>query len=133
MHIYTGYFAKLQTYTAAGLVPVGIALRPPAWYHGASLKNLAPTAKMLYMKDWEYIPAYREGVLGFLHPEQVKDALEQFAKHDEDVVLLCFEKPAEFCHRQLVAKWLRDAGIPCEEYDEHLHQKPKEPETLTLF
>ena len=24
-----------------------------------------------------------------------------------DVILLCFEKPGEFCHRHLVAQWLK--------------------------
>ncbi|EDP8947924.1 hypothetical protein IDN71_003483 [Salmonella enterica] len=33
-------------------------------------------------------------------------------------VLLCWEKPGEFCHRQLVARWFRrELGIAVEEYD----------------
>ncbi|EDW8799046.1 TPA: hypothetical protein G8N45_002632 [Salmonella enterica] len=33
-------------------------------------------------------------------------------------VLMCWEKPGEFCHRQLVARWFRrELGISVEEYD----------------
>ncbi|EDQ8408608.1 hypothetical protein GO387_003587, partial [Salmonella enterica subsp. enterica serovar Senftenberg] len=33
-------------------------------------------------------------------------------------VLLCWEKPGEFCHRQLVSRWFRrELGISVEEDD----------------
>ena len=35
---------------------------------------------------------------------------------DEDIVLICYEKPGDFCHRHLVANWLRHQGYPVEEY-----------------
>ena len=28
-----------------------------------------------------------------------------------DIVLLCYEKPDEFCHRHLVAEWFNRNGI----------------------
>ena len=34
----------------------------------------------------------------------------------EDIALVCYEKPGDFCHRHLVAKWLTDNGFTCEEY-----------------
>jgi uncharacterized protein (DUF488 family) len=34
--------------------------------------------------------------------------------HDGDV-LLCYEAPNQFCHRHLVAAWLRKHGITVEE------------------
>ena len=34
----------------------------------------------------------------------------------KDVVLLCYEKPPQFCHRHLVAKWLeKELNIKVEE------------------
>ena len=34
----------------------------------------------------------------------------------EDIALVCYEKPGDFCHRHLVADWLNEAGYQCEEY-----------------
>lgn len=33
----------------------------------------------------------------------------------EDAVLLCYEKPGDFCHRHLVSQWLNENGIRCSE------------------
>jgi uncharacterized protein (DUF488 family) len=32
------------------------------------------------------------------------------------VILICYEKPSDFCHRHLVAKWFIENGINCEEF-----------------
>ena len=47
-----------------------------------------------------YVKAFYEKVLKKLDPKQVYDSL------GNNAVLLCFEKPTEFCHRFLVAGWL---------------------------
>ena len=31
------------------------------------------------------------------------------------IALICYEKPSEFCHRHLVADWLKEYGIEVEE------------------
>lgn len=33
-----------------------------------------------------------------------------------NIVLLCYEKPTDFCHRHLVAQWLIENGFECKEY-----------------
>lgn len=33
-----------------------------------------------------------------------------------DVALVCYERPQDFCHRHIVADWLRSNGIECNEY-----------------
>ena len=35
----------------------------------------------------------------------------------KDIVLVCYEIPSDFCHRHLVADWLRERGFDIEEYD----------------
>jgi hypothetical protein len=35
---------------------------------------------------------------------------------DYHIALLCYEKPSDFCHRHLVAEWLREHGVRCNEY-----------------
>jgi len=50
-----------------------------------------------------YMHEYYNQVLSHLDANEVLSELQSFG---EDVVLLCFEKEDEFCHRQLVAIWL---------------------------
>ncbi|MEX8839143.1 hypothetical protein AB8I12_17695 [Salmonella enterica] len=52
-----------------------------------------------------------------LNPEQTWNELHLLMGNVEPV-LLCWEKPGEFCHRQLVSRWFRgELGISIEEYD----------------
>ena len=36
---------------------------------------------------------------------------------DYHIALICYEKPGDFCHRHLVAKWLREHGVDCTELE----------------
>ena len=118
--IYTGRFDDVQKYEKAGLIPVSIAGWAPEDYHGIQFKTLAP--KYSWWKEWRdqhlsndwYRVKYQETVLDKLNPKVIANRLNSFGK---DVVLLCYERPEEFCHRQLVAHWLRSAGIPVYEYN----------------
>lgn len=40
----------------------------------------------------------------------------KFNVGENDIVLICYEKPSDFCHRQLVAEWLNKNGFKCEEW-----------------
>lgn len=119
--MYTGYYAKLKNYLADGLCPVSIALKCPDWYHGAEYKKLAP--KWSFLSEWKngshkgdtnyYIKNFKEMVLDKLDPAQVIKELEGFTGVSSDkIILLCYEKPDDFCHRHLVADWLNEY---CEE------------------
>jgi len=67
---------------------------------------------MLKMTNGEYRAAYQE-ILDRLDPRKVYQEL------GEDAILLCWEKPGEFCHRRLVAEWLeRELGVEVPEYAE---------------
>ena len=35
---------------------------------------------------------------------------------ENDIALICYEKPSDFCHRHLVAEWLNQNGFKCEEW-----------------
>ncbi len=108
--IYTGYWAKASEYTAKGLTPVGISGWSPDGWTGKTYKKLAP--KYVWWKEWHdnnlseqwYITKYFDTVLNKLDPVAVVKDLQKMGK---DVVLLCFETPDKFCHRHLVATWLR--------------------------
>ena len=47
MKIYTSYFAKAAILRKAGIVPIGVALWPPRFFRGISMKQVAPKRYML--------------------------------------------------------------------------------------
>ena len=122
--IYTTYFAKLKS-LPKNIMPIAICAKSPAGYRGCSYNALAPKydfySKWKADKDTDYFSAcYTAQVLDKLNPAQVVfDLYRQVGKdiYDGDIALVCYEKSLDFCHRHLVAGWLRDNGYPCEEFD----------------
>jgi len=105
---------QTSNFARAGRDPkaVSISLYPPRGWTGRRYKALAPTRQMLKMTNGEYRAAYQE-ILDRLDPRKVYQEL------GEDAILLCWEKPGEFCHRRLVAEWLeRELGVEVPEYAE---------------
>lgn len=105
----TSYFSNLRNIKH----PLSIALYPPIWYNGACFKSLAPTSDTLqkYKKGlltpYTYTEEYTKTVLAKLDPVELYTKL--VAAYTEDVTLLCYEKPSDFCHRRLVAEWFQSA------------------------
>jgi hypothetical protein len=125
--MYTGYFAKLKTYINAGLVPVSICGKAPDWYEGFQYKALAP--KWSFFNEWKngtehkgdneyYIQHFNDEVLKGRSYIQTMEDLQRITGIDDlnKVILICYEKPSDFCHRHLVAKWFIENGINCEEF-----------------
>lgn len=121
--IYTSYFAKLKS-LPDNIVPISICAKAPDWYKGLQYKKLAP--KYDFFMKWkenhdneEFVENYVAQVLKQLNPiKVVADLYYQLnaAPCSCDIVLICFEKPSDFCHRHLVANWLTKNGFTCEEY-----------------
>lgn len=117
--IYTGRFSEVKKYEQEGIIPISIAGYAPNYYKGIQFKTLAP--KYDWWKEWHdkhlsndwYKEKYQETVLNKLNPKVIANRLQAFGK---DVILLCYERPGEFCHRRLVADWLRLSGTPVCEY-----------------
>lgn len=51
---------------------------------------------------------------------------------NEHIVLLCFEKDGDFCHRKLVSDWLNEKGIPCREANDGDFINQKEQEEIEM-
>ena len=114
--IHTSYFAKFK-----GNNGVSIS-RGAKWWDGEKYIKLAPPAELLswwkfnsqgtskdLKEKWAaFAQIYREQVLNKLDVHAV-------ARDLEGKVLLCFEKTKDYCHRHLVAEWLRENGYECEE------------------
>jgi len=97
---------------------VAITARNPNWYKGKYYKLLAPSLKLVQayrsgkISEETYTDSYVETVLDKLDPQEVFDEL------GKDAILLCYEKPGEFCHRRIVARWFEIAlGIKVEEME----------------
>lgn len=109
----TSYFAKYKNTNGDA---VSIALSTPFWYGKnkgwpkiKTYSTLFPTWNMIREyknsnaknREQIYIEAYYKEILSKLNPQEVYNDLK-------DKVLLCYEKPNDFCHRRLVAEWLQN-------------------------
>lgn len=110
--ILTSYFANFRKFN--DLKTVSISRFTPVWSKGhISGLELAPSADLLFK--------YKEGLVTELEYEEIYnkqlsllDPKEIFEKYD-NCILLCYEKSSDFCHRQLVSKWLNSNGFECKE------------------
>lgn len=109
MRIYTSYFANAKKLKEDGIMMIGIALYPPKWFYGVTLRMLAPSWSILKQTstDEEYIRRFKGEILSRLQQDVVLSRLNEISK-GKDVALCCFEKPGEFCHRHIVADWLNE-------------------------
>ena len=122
--IYTSYFGKMKSFPK-NFEPICIARWKPKWYHGKVLLTLAPPDHLLRwwrasgktVRDQiQFMKVYRGEVLQWLNPRAVEKMIKQIAG-DNTPVLVCFEAEG-FCHRHIIAQWLRANGIRCEEWNE---------------
>lgn len=123
MNLYTSYFAKVKQLQESGfnnLVCVA-GYAPKFFYDTPNARfypDLAPRRGWFWewknghlSNDW-YIAKYNETVLSKLNPEKVVEDL------GDNAVMLCYEKPGDFCHRHLIADWIaKNTGMTVEEVD----------------
>ena len=117
--LYTTYFAKLRSLPKT-ISPIAICGKAPEWFLGPQYKKLAP--RYDFFSEWKrindnhyYVQCFNELVLSQLDPIRVLDELYSLTS-SEDIALVCYEKPEDFCHRHLVANWFREYGIQIKEF-----------------
>ena len=119
--IYTSYFANIRNLPPE-IVPVSICQIPPAAYKGLKYKKLAPPSALIgeYKKkpnENNYILKYNEQILSNLNQFAVLKDLEKLVPEGTtQIALVCYEKPGDFCHRRLVARWFKKIGWDIPEY-----------------
>lgn len=132
--LYTSYFANIKKFPE-NVIPVAICAVVPNWYRGLCYASLAPRYDdlMKYKDDHneaDYIQCYNDAILKNLNPLYVVHTLQALRDYetnsdtypfwespDAHIALICYEKPSDFCHRQLIAKWFNDYGIECKEWN----------------
>lgn len=135
--IYTSYFGRLKTITAADPAATFVAVcggLPEWWKCGGNLgrlKKLAP--RLWWWREWRekfgentesdeskawYREKYKTTVLDGLDPAATLAEIEDMSAHGSNVYLLCYERPEKFCHRHILAEWLsRNTGTAVEEWE----------------
>ena len=114
MIVYTSYFGNIKRLQKGGNINfISIAGKTPEWFTGKKCSKLAP--KYYWWKEWKnknlseewYTEQYYNTVLNNIN---LSELLEELG---ENPILLCYETPEKFCHRHIVAAWLKSQGIQC--------------------
>lgn len=134
--IYTSYFAKSKEIVSVGLVPISIALQTPAWFNGLSVGILKPSLNIIkqyktdknidsYEKSYHKLLIDRCGDNGNNIPYLIEiikssttDAINRYKNNCRfnGLCFMCYESSEKFCHRHLLAKWLKMQGFTVSEY-----------------
>jgi uncharacterized protein (DUF488 family) len=119
MKLYTSYF-RITDNIDTSLVQISIANKSPRGFRGYFMKRLAPDMghlnKYRSTNDRE---AFEEAYKKKLADMSVASVISEirYLSEGRDAVLMCWERPEKFCHRQLVAEWLKkNSNIEIEEY-----------------
>lgn len=113
--IYTSYFAKMRKMTPEQKAQcVSIARFKPKGVEMPEYQKVAPAKEILfqYKQDGDqeaYTVKYMKQLEG-LNPNVV-------AKDLNGKILCCYEKSSDFCHRHILAEWLKEYGYKCKELD----------------
>ena len=112
MAIYTSYFGNYRNFPA-NCVAISITRFPPKNWKGLEIQSVAPTAdKLMKFKNkeidetiftYQYLMQLNKDKN--LHP-RVQTVLQYLERQYGTVVLCCYEKTGEFCHRHILADWL---------------------------
>lgn len=117
MKVYTSYFGNAKKLKDANIEILCVAIGKPKFLQCPQLYNLCPTRYMLSeaCSHEKYLKLYDE-ILNKQNPYEVIKQLERIG-NGKDVALCCYEKPGDFCHRHILAKWLSEnTGMIIEEY-----------------
>ena len=124
--IWTSYFGQLRNFPS-DFAPVAICGGLPNWYKGLWYKKVAP--EWSFFSEWKknhdndyYISQFNDLVLKDKNVDDVIKELLDLTNNAENIVLLCYEKPTDFCHRHIVADWINQnntLGIKIKEWSKN--------------
>jgi hypothetical protein len=134
MKIFTSYFGNSRKLKEAGVNMICVAIGKPRFIAGIpQMLNVCPTRYMVSgpCSREEYLKLY-DRILASQDANQVVKQIEMLSG-GKDVALCCYEKPGDFCHRHILAKWLTEkTGIDITEFGV-VEKKEPEYEQASLF
>lgn len=103
-----------SNYAREGKNPLAISIsciRPRWWPNIKWMPELGPTWEMVkqYKIDHD-IENYTAKFWDVLFERGLTDPYVIVEQIPENSILLCWEKPSDFCHRHLIAKWFVDSN-----------------------
>lgn len=120
MRIYTSYYAKVARASQDALL-IRVSNTAPAWFD----KELVTLSTNVF-PDWNLINAFKDGRISYetfcteyrrmitskTQPEYILHEIKGLAKAHgkETVILLCYEKSGEQCHRTELARIIDDGS-----------------------
>lgn len=125
MKIYTSYYGNIKKIKGQTMFFVNIAGYAPQWFKNSNAYNFASIPELAPRKDWWqewhikfsknpdsdesvkwYTEKYLSTVLYKMQPYEIVDRLRTICSDDDATfILLCYETPDKFCHRQIVKEW----------------------------
>lgn len=138
-HFFTSYYAVCKE--SEVILPTGdvgqtfsISVKPPWWWQPK--RHFAPLAP-----DQTIVRAYKQGKITDrqytrLYIDQLNtnvDANKVVEQLPDNAVLLCYEKPEDFCHRHVAAWWITEhTGIQVSELEVQTktRKQPRKPMTI---
>lgn len=114
MRIFTGYYGNHRQYKKNGLFLVSISIGKFKYGEiDGDIDELKPTYVML--KNGYNEQDFQKNILSKTSPQTIVNKLKTIG-NGKNVVLLCYEKNENDCHRNYVSRWLNENGVACEEY-----------------
>lgn len=110
MNIFTSNFAKAKSLDGSRFLVVAISRYVPRGYSGVRELRFAPSRQLLM--------SYKKGLSTDIYTklffnelrnkESVYSVFKDLARlsNGRDIVLCCYEKPGDFCHRRLIADFV---------------------------
>jgi len=113
--LFTSYFGKVKK-LGSKYKYYSIARITPKWFDGERMEDLAPSYNLLnaYKRGMDEITFSRK-YLGEINQILDMDVIRRIADSKERIVLLCYERSEDFCHRHILAEFLRRRGISVRE------------------
>lgn len=110
MNIFTSNFAKAKSLDSSKYLVVAISRYVPKGYSGARELRFAPSRRLLmsYKKGLSselYTKAFYNELIDEENVYSVFKDLSRLSQ-GRDIVLCCYEKAGDFCHRRLIADFV---------------------------
>ena len=123
--IYTSYFGNIRKLPEDAIL-ISIARSTPKWFKGEALLGLAPSYQLL--NEWkkgnitttEYERWYRTEVSDrYTYLEEIEEEILSCVDGElcHDIILLCYEKTMDFCHRHILAEMMCECGVDVREWE----------------
>ena len=112
MKISTSYISKINKIKELGMVPVSVTRFLPETLKVENIPELSPETIILfrYKRERDVSKCTNSFKLQFskLNKEEIIKQLEYISQKNDnaDIVLVCYEKKGDFCHRHILAEWL---------------------------